>query len=137
MQPGHNVVVRGNGTQHYYTARVVDVYADTDELSIHYYAHQQTRGGKGLEYNPLLPLDKRKLLPEYSYYNRREKRERRDRTLTPSANYEPFVNTVRIGDGRDQFSLVYGNFQLTSSNSISARDITALKSIAPQAFTAT
>ena len=137
MQPGHNVIVRGNGTQHYYTARVVDVYADTDELSIHYYAHQQTRGGKGLEYNPLLPLDKRKLLPEYSYYNRREKRERRDRTLTPSANYEPFVNTVRIGDGKDQFSLVYGNFQLTSSNSISARDITALKSIAPQAFTAT
>lgn len=46
-----------------------------------------------------------------TYYNRREKRERRDRTLTPSANYEPFVNTVRIGDERDQFSLVYGNFQ--------------------------
>ena len=86
IRPEQNVIIQGNGTKHYYAARVVDVYPDTDELSIHYFAHQPTRGGKGLEYNPLLPLDKRKLLPEYSYYNRREKRECRDRTLTPRAN---------------------------------------------------
>ena len=46
-------------------------------------AHQQTRGDKGLEYDPLLPLDKRKLLPEYSYYSRREKRKRTGSDINP------------------------------------------------------
>ena len=64
---------------------------------------------------------------EYSYYDQREKRERRDLTLTPSAYYESFVSTGRIGEGRDQFSLVYGNFQLTGSNSISAEVTTQVE----------
>ena len=64
-----------------------------------------TKQDKRFIYDDRLALDQRKLAPEYSY-NTRSGEERRVGSWKPKHNYEPFTDTVKLGQGRFEFELM-------------------------------
>ena len=75
------------------------IHEETSELTIHYFCHQMTKQDKRFIYDDRLALDQRKLASEYSY-NTRSGEERRVGSWKPKHNYEPFTDTVKLGQGR-------------------------------------
>ena len=112
---------------------VVEIHEETGELTIHYFCHQMTKQDKRFIYDDRLALDQRKLAPEYSY-NTRSGEERRVGSWKPKHNYEPFTDTVKLGQGRFEFELMARAVEVTKNGHIASKYLQRLRQRAPSAF---
>ena len=127
------VVPRGIESDRFYVARVVEIHAETNELKIHYFCHQMTKQDKRFIYDDRLALDQRKIAAEHSY-NTRSGEERRVGSWKPKHNYEPFTDTVKLGQGRFEFELMAPAVEVTKNGHIASKYLQRLRQRAPSAF---
>ena len=131
------ILLRGNNSGKYQMARVVQVIHETSEIQVHFYMHQLTKTGNESRkvYDDRLPLDKRRFLPAYEYYTKSTNTVNKYGTKNPrSTKDEPITDTIRIGDGDSQFSIVLRHVSLTKDNYMAKEDLAKLSDTAQDAM---
>ena len=131
------ILLRGNNSGKYQMARVVQVIHETSEIQVHFYMHQLTKTGNESRkvYDDRLPLDKRRFLPAYEYYTKSTNTVNKYGTKNPrSTKDEPITDTIRIGDGESQFSIVLRPVSLTKDNYMAKEDLAKLRDTAQDAM---
>ena len=131
------ILLRGNNSGKYQVARVVQVIHETNEVQVHFYMHQLMKTGNDHRkvYDDRLPLDKRRFLPAYEYYTKSTNTVNKYGTKNPrSAKDEPITDTIRIGNGNNQFSIVLRPVHLTNDNYMAKEDLAKLQDVAQDAM---
>ena len=110
---------------------------ETNEVQVHFYMHQLTKTGNDHRkvYDDRLPLDKRRFLPAYEYYTKSTNTVNKYGTKNPrSAKDEPITDTIRIGNGNNQFSVVLRPVHLTNDNYMAKEDLAKLQDVVQDAM---
>ena len=116
---GDLVLLQGNEDKRYYVGKVTECFPDTDELTLHYFAHQMThsggRRGKSI-YDDRMPLKDRTLKAEYVYYSKSNRQMQHVRTNQPKRDYRPFSEKIKLGKGKYDMTLILADVRLDNDH---------------------
>ena len=116
---GDLVLLRGNEDKRYYVGKVTECFPDTDEFTLHYFAHQMThsggRRGKSI-YDDRMPLKDRTLKAEYVYYSKSNRQMQHVRTNQPKRDYRPFSEKIKLGKGKYDMTLILADVRLDNDH---------------------
>jgi hypothetical protein len=90
------IIIRSNFNQRITVGQVVNSFIDTNEIELHVYMHEPNRDSKE-EYDAHMPLHKRRLAPEYTYFTKAGDM-RATGTFRPKPEWEPETKIFNLAN---------------------------------------
>jgi len=113
VEEGEMVMLRRRASDRIYIGRVIDTFPDCGEFNLHYYVHQ----GSKAKYDVDMPVDKRRVMPEYYYTTKGKGELRHYGTNKPRAHSDkPYVCLVDLVE----FELLASGFEPAADGTLPA-----------------